>query len=83
MALSNELDKALSYLKGLDCDLDTVPESVQPLVQRLVHDALVARGTATEAQGQAEQQGGDLQAALEKVRETQRNKQTQLKYVKN
>jgi hypothetical protein len=44
----NALDTAQSYLKSLDWDLETVPKDVQPLVQNLVHNVLVARGTATE-----------------------------------
>jgi hypothetical protein len=65
----NALDSAQSYLKSLDCDIETVPEDLQPLVQKLIQDALVARGTAAEAKSQAERQTGDLQAALEKVSE--------------
>jgi hypothetical protein len=63
----NALDTAQSYLKSLDWDLETVPKDVQPLVQNLVHNVLVARGTATEVTRRAERQSGDLQAALEKV----------------
>jgi len=61
-------DSAQSYLKSLGYGSETVPETLQPLVEKLVHDALVARGAAEEAQSQAERQVGDHQAALEKVR---------------
>lgn len=65
----NAPDSAQSYLKSLGYGPETVPETLQPLVEKLVNDALVARGAAAEAQSQAERQVRDHQAALEKVKD--------------
>jgi hypothetical protein len=64
----NAPDHAQSYLKSLGYCLKTVPEDLHPLVEKLIHDVLVVRGAAAEAQSLAERQVGDHQAALEKVR---------------
>ena len=65
MTIVNALDTAQAYLKSLGCDLETLPEDVQPLVEKLIHDTLVAQGTAAEAESRAERQ--DHQTALGKV----------------